>query len=97
MRREGEAEDGEEVVELCQTKEPDLVIMDLILPLFDGANALLKIRSNISIKQPKVIFCSSIIDPIRIKQALDSGADEYIMKPFDEDIIISKLTILGLR
>lgn len=41
-------------------------------------------------------FCSSVTDPMRIREALDGGADDYIMKPFDEEIILSKLEILNL-
>lgn len=91
-----EAEDGEEVVELCETKEPDLIIMDTKLPILDGIDAMYKIREMQKIKQPKIIFCSSITDPQKIREALDGGADDYIMKPFDEEIILSKLEILNL-
>lgn len=91
-----EAEDGEEAVELTQLKNPSLVIMDWNLPVLDGIDALYKIRELNLIRSPKVIFCSSGSDINRIKQALDGGADDYIMKPFDEDIIASKLTVLGL-
>lgn len=91
-----EAEDGEDVVELCQLKEPDLVIMDWQLPVLDGIDALYKIRDMRLSRQPKVIFCSSYNDLARIEQAIEGGADDYIIKPFDEDIVASKLSILGL-
>lgn len=91
-----EAEDGEEVVELCEIKEPNLIIMDTKLPILDGLDAMYKIREMTKIRQPKIIFCSSITDPVRIKEALDGGADDYIIKPFDEEIILSKLEILNL-
>ena len=91
-----EAEDGEEVVEMVELNEPSIVIMDWRLPALDGIDALYKIRSLKKIQQPKVMFCSSIIDIEKIREALDGGADDYIMKPFDEEIIISKLEILGL-
>lgn len=91
-----EAEDGEEVVEMCEINEPDLVIIDRRLPVLEGIDAMYKIRSLKKIKQPKIMFCSSIIDVEKIRETLDGGADDYIMKPFDEEIIISKLEILGL-
>lgn len=91
-----EAEDGEEVVELCETNEPDLIIMDTKLPILDGTDAMYKIREMQRIKQPKIIFCSSVTDAARIREVLYSGADDYIMKPFDEEIILSKLEILNL-
>lgn len=91
-----EAEDGEEVVEAVGLNEPAVVIMDWRLPVLDGIDALYKIRSLKKIPQPKIMFCSSITDPDKIDDALSGGADDYIMKPFDEEIIISKLEILGL-
>ena len=91
-----EAEDGEEVLERWRLKEPAVVIMDWRLPVLDGIDALYKIRSLKKIKQPKVMFCSSLVDVDKIREALDGGADDYIMKPFDEEIIITKLEILGL-
>ncbi len=91
-----EAEDGEEVVEMCEREEPELIIMDTKLPILDGLDAMYKIRDMLRINQPKIIFCSAVNDPERIKEALDGGADDYIMKPFDEEIIVSKLEILNL-
>lgn len=57
-----EAEDGEEVVEQCQLNEFDLVIMDYRLPVLDGIDAMYKIRNSRLEKQPKIIFCSSLLD-----------------------------------
>ena len=91
-----EAEDGEEVVEMVELNEPAVVIMDWRLPVLDGIDALYKIRGLKKISQPKVMFCSSLVDVDKIREALDGGADDYIMKPFDEEIIISKLAILDL-
>ena len=56
-----EAEDGEEVVEITQTQEPDLIIMDWSLPVMDGIDALYKIKELNLVKSPKVVFCSSSI------------------------------------
>ena len=72
------------------------LITDWALPVMDGIDVLYKIREDNKIKQPKFIFCSSVTDKDKIKQALDGGADDFIMRPFDEDIIGSKLAILGL-
>ena len=57
-----EAEDGEEVVELCETEEPDLIIMDTKLPILEGLDAMYKIREMQRIKQPKIIFFKIMID-----------------------------------
>ena len=89
-----EAEDGEDLVTLCAKDMPDLIICDWQLPLIDGVDVLLKIRSDKKVKQPVFIFCSYIKDVEVISQAIKAGADDFIMRPFDEDIIASKLRII---
>ena len=89
-----EAEDGEDLMSLCIKNTPDLIICDWQLPLIDGVDILLKIRADRKIKQPVFIFCSYVKDVDVISQALKSGADDFIMRPFDEDIIASKLKII---
>lgn len=89
-----EAEDGEDLLEQCALTMPDLVISDWNLPLIEGVDVLLKIRSDKKVKQPVFIFCSYIKDIQIIEQAINAGADDFIMRPFDEDIIVSKLKII---
>ncbi len=91
-----EAEDGEEVLEQCITTNPDLIISDWSLPLIDGIDVLYKIRADRKVKQPRFMFCSYVTDAAVIRQALDGGADDFIMRPFDEEIIAGKLAILGM-
>lgn len=91
-----EAEDGEEVIELCAQTPADLIISDWELPLMDGIDVLYKIRADRKIRQPKFVFCSYQKDADTIRQALDGGADDFIMRPFDEDIVAAKLAILKL-
>ena len=89
-----EAEDGEDLLEQCTSDMPDLIISDWNLPLIDGIDVLYKIRSNRNVRQPVFLFCSYIKDTEIIKQALKGGADDFIMRPFDEDIIAQKLRII---
>lgn len=91
-----EAEDGEEVIELHTQTPADLIISDWNLSSMDGIDVLYKIRADRKIKQPRFVFCSYVKDAEIIKQALDGGADDFIMRPFDEDIIASKLAIMKL-
>lgn len=91
-----EAEDGEDVIKYWKQSPLDLIIMDWRLPVMEGIDVLYMIRSNHKMNQPKIIFCSSLNDEDKIREALQGGADDYIMKPFDEEIIESKITILGL-
>lgn len=91
-----EAEDGEEIIELCAAENPDLIVCDWSLPIMDGIDVLYKIRADNRIRQPKFIFCAVAGDVTNIQLALDGGADDFIMRPFDEEIIGSKLVMLGL-
>ena len=89
-----EAETGEDLIEQCASNMPDLIISDWNLPLIDGIDVLTKIRTDTKSKQPIFVFCSFIRKEEIIEQALKAGADDYIMRPFDEDIIASKLKII---
>lgn len=89
-----EAEDGEDLLEQCAQEIPDLIISDWNLPLIDGIDVLYKIRSDKKVKQPIFFFCSYLKDVDVISQAMNGGADDFIMRPFDEDIIASKLKII---
>ncbi len=89
-----EAEDGEDLMQQCEKNMPDLIISDWNLPLVDGIDVLYKIRADKKSKQPVFFFCSYLKNPEIINQAMEGGADDFIMRPFDEDIIASKLKII---
>ncbi|MDD4556852.1 MAG: response regulator [Alphaproteobacteria bacterium] len=93
-----EAEDGESVVELF-LKAPDdidLIVMDYHLPALEGLDALRKIRNQEKMIQPNIILMTSNFDIYKLQDSLGSKADDFIIKPFDEDILRSKLEILNL-
>jgi len=91
-----EAEDGETALELWSTSTPDAVLLDWKMPGMDGLQFLRTLRSRDGIAQPIVIVCSTYNDAPHLAEAIEAGADEYIMKPFDTDILQSKLAIVGL-
>ncbi len=91
-----EAEDGDDVIEQWKKTPLELVIMDWRLPVMEGIDVLYMIRSSTKMQQPKILFCSSLIEENKIREALQGGADDYIMKPFDEEIIENKISMLGL-
>lgn len=95
--RVSEAENGDELLRLYMNVQPDLIISDWELPLYDGIDILYKIRSDKKIKQPIFMFCAYTKDITIIEQALRAQADDFIMRPFDEDIIASKLKLAQLR
>lgn len=91
-----EAEDGQKAYEACKVAMPDAILLDWNMPVMSGLEFLEKLRQLKGGKHPKVIFCTTENDTKHLQRALDAGADEYIMKPFDNEIIESKLLIVGL-
>ena len=90
-----EANDGREALNACGAAMPDGILLDWNMPVMDGLTFLKHLRRLPSGQDPKVIFCTTVTDLPHIEQALDAGADEYIMKPFDEAIIRAKLHQTG--
>jgi two-component system chemotaxis response regulator CheY len=91
-----EAENGEEALNYCKGKMPDAVLLDWSMPVMDGLSFLKKLRQVPKGQDPVVIFCTAQRDIKNITTALEAGANEYIMKPFDSDIITSKFYQAGL-
>lgn len=91
-----EAEDGQEALNIVRDKSFDLILLDWNMPVMDGLEFLKHLRADTSIMQPKVIFCTTENEFSKITAAMGAGADEYVMKPFDEPIILGKLEQLGL-
>jgi two-component system chemotaxis response regulator CheY len=90
-----EAGDGAEGLAWARTAMPDVVLLDWQMPVMDGLEFLRRLRREPGGDAPRVVFCSVESDLDRIREALAEGADEYIMKPFDGDIVASKLTLVG--
>ena len=90
-----EAVDGQDAWQQCQEKMPDVVLLDWNMPVMSGIDFLRKLRSA-SGPQPIVVFCTTENDMVHIRAAIEAGADEYIMKPFDREIIESKFLQVGL-
>jgi two-component system chemotaxis response regulator CheY len=94
--RTSEAEDGEQALALCQAQMPDAVLLDWNMPVMDGYECLRRLRRMPNGNEPKVVFCTTENDVACIARAIHAGADEYIMKPFDREIMTAKLQEVGL-
>jgi two-component system, chemotaxis family, chemotaxis protein CheY len=91
-----EASDGMEALAWCRAAMPDAVLVDWNMPVMTGIEFLRHLRLEPGGERPAVVFCTVESDLARIREALDAGADEYIMKPFDGDIIATKFAQVGL-
>jgi two-component system chemotaxis response regulator CheY len=85
----GEASNGEEAVDLYQSKRPDVVLMDITMPKMDGLAALKQILK--LDPEAKVIMCSALGQQSLIVQALQLGAKDFIVKPFREDRVVAAI------
>ncbi len=91
-----EAEDGQKALEHCRSKMPDAVLLDWNMPVMSGIEFLRELRAMDGAEQPVVVFCTTENDMKHIQDAIQAGANEYIMKPFDSEIIESKFAQVGL-
>ena len=91
-----EAEDGAKALEACKCALPDAVLLDWNMPVMDGFEFLVNLRQLRGGEVPKVVFCTTENGIDHISRALHAGANEYIMKPFDKDIVTAKFQEIGL-
>ena len=91
-----EAEDGQLALTACKASMPDAILLDWNMPVMDGYEFLKELRGMPGGRDPKVVFCTTENDVAHIARAMHAGADEYVMKPFDRDIITAKMQEVGL-
>ena len=88
----GTAKDGEEACQMIKDKEPDVVLLDIVMPKLDGLGVLDKVNHDSTIKKhPSFIMISAIGNEKITEEAFLSGANYYIMKPFDNDMVIKQI------
>lgn len=91
-----EAKDGAHALEQCQTGFPELILLDWNMPVMSGLEFLTKLRKLPGGDAPQVVFCTTENTRDKILTALEAGATEYIMKPFDQEIVRTKLEQIGM-
>jgi len=91
-----EAADGREALDSCLASAPDVILLDWNMPVMSGMDFLRALRDTALASRPKVVFCTTENGMAYIRAAIDAGADEYVMKPFDRETLESKLQIVGM-
>ena len=90
-----EAADGSEALAFCGGVIPEVILLDWSMPVMDGMTFLRRLRELPGGDAPKVLFCTIETRAERIAEALSAGADDYVMKPFDGEILTSKFAEVG--
>lgn len=85
----GEAENGVEAIELYNENDPDLVMMDIVMPIRDGIEATSEIKE--ANPNSNIIMCTSIGQEEKMKAAIKAGADGYITKPFQKPSVMDAI------
>jgi CheY-like chemotaxis protein len=86
-----EAVNGQEGVELAERERPDLILMDLSLPVMDGWEATRQLKANDNLRSIPVIALTAHAMKGDEERALAAGCDDYLVKPLDEDELIAKI------
>lgn len=91
----GTAKNGEEACEVIRTKEPDIVLLDIVMPKLDGLGVMDRTNKDKSIrKHPNYIIISAIGQENVTEDAFRLGATYYLMKPFDQETLVSRLRFM---
>jgi two-component system chemotaxis response regulator CheY len=91
-----EASDGREAIEiLARDRDFDIALVDWNLPTMNGLEIVTEVRRDPALAGVRLLMVTTETEFDRVSQALGAGADEYIMKPFDRDMLVDKLVILG--
>jgi two-component system chemotaxis response regulator CheY len=91
-----EAEDGRQALDACRSEMPRAILLDRNMPVLDGIGFLRALRAEFGPDDPVVVMCTTESGTERILEGLEAGAQEYVMKPFDEEILRGKLVQVGL-
>lgn len=91
-----EAGNGVEALQQCDQTMPDVILLDWNMPVMSGIEFIRVLRGRPDGTRPKVVFCTTENDVAHIREAIAAGADEYVMKPFDQDTLHAKLQLVGV-
>ena len=93
-----EACDGREALDHCENQVPDVVLLDWNMPVMSGME-FLGAFNDLDYgheERPRVVFCTTENSIDHIRAAIEAGADEYVMKPFDRETLEGKLQLVGI-
>ena len=92
-----EAANGRDAVEIAIRERPDLLMIDLNMPEMDGYEAITRVRREMSLAMMPVLVLTSEEGPGVERRVLELGADDYILKPFDPEVLLSRVNAVFRR
>lgn len=91
------ASNGAEAVKQAKLSHPDLIILDVMMPVQNGISACLELRTKQEFNETLVVFLSAVNDEMTEVKALESGADDFISKPIRTKLLLTKIAALFRR
>ena len=92
-----EASTGLEAMDLVKKEKVDLALVDWNMPDMDGCQFIREVRKNSAYQDMRMMMVTTETAISKVAEALEAGADEYIMKPFTKEMILEKLVLMGLN
>ena len=86
-----EAEDGQQAIDMTNAQQPDVILMDMMMPKMDGLTACLMMKKNPDTKKIPVIMVTAIGFELNIKLSQQMGASGYVTKPFSPQDLLAKI------
>lgn len=94
----GRADNGKDAIDMIKDTQPDVVLLDLVMPQMDGITVVENIKKKTSmLKNPAFIILSAAGGEQMTEEAFQAGANYFLMKPFDKDILVNKIRRIGKR
>ena len=94
----GRADNGKDAIDMIKDTQPDVVLLDLVMPQMDGITVVENIKKKTSmLKNPAFIILSAVGGEQMTEEAFQAGANYFLMKPFDKDILLNKIRRIGKR
>ena len=94
----GRADNGKDAIDMIKDTQPDVVLLDLVMPQMDGITVVENIKKKTSmLKNPAFIILSAVGGEHMTEEAFQAGANYFLMKPFDKDILVNKIRRIGKR
>jgi DNA-binding response OmpR family regulator len=88
------ATDGEQALELVRSRQPNLVVLDVMLPIIDGREVTRRIRTDARTAGIPVLLVSASVHEHEVQEGLDAGADDYLPKPFTAEVLRDRVQAL---